>query len=799
VVLICLCIAFCAPGRAAKSQGQAGNPFYQGNRAPLTPSPFIKLPIGSIRPQGWLRKQLALMADGFSGRLPEVSPWATYKGNAWVSATGTGEHGWEEVPYWLRGYGDLGYVLGDARITADMRRWIEGILSSQRPDGYFGPEANRTSVDLWPNMLALFALRSFYEATGDKRVLPFMSRYFRWQSRLPLYKYLPDSWQKCRGGDNLDSIYWLYNRTGEKWLLDHARVTHERTLDWVGGIASLHGVNFAQSFREPGQFYQQTHDARYVQASRHDLDLMVDTYGQVPGGLYGADENARQGYVGPRQAAETCAMVEMMYSDELLLRITGDASWADRCEDVAFNSLPASMTPDLKGLHYLTAPNQIQLDRQDKSPAVQNGGDMFSYNPKDYRCCQHNTAFGWPYFAEHLWMATPGAGLAATLYAPSMVNARVGKGTSVRIEEITDYPFDGRVALHVSTPAAVRFPLTLRVPGWCSRPRVSVNGERVAGAAKHGWLTIDRTWSWGDTVKLDLPMPVTVKTWERNRRAVSVYRGPLGFSLKIGESWKRYGDDPWPGYEVFPTSPWNYGLALDSSNPAGVFTVVRRAGPMAEQPFTPDAAPVALKVKAKRIPQWTQQSNGMIAELQPSPIRSEEPVEEVTLIPMGCARLRVSAFPTIGEGPDAHPWPELVTVAEASHVNDSDTVSALNDGLEPKSSADGSKARFTWWDHLGTHEWVEYQFSKPRSISRCEVYWYDDTPSGGGCRVPASWHLLYWDGSAWQPVSGATAYGNEKDRFNRVDFTPVTTTRLRLDVQLQSGASGGILAWRTGT
>src|SRR5579872_7302672 len=86
------------------------NDFYGGNRAPLVSSAFRKLPIGAIRPGGWVRKQLELEAAGFIGHLEEISPWLNKKNNAWLSPTGTGEHGWEEVPYWLKGFGDLGYV-----------------------------------------------------------------------------------------------------------------------------------------------------------------------------------------------------------------------------------------------------------------------------------------------------------------------------------------------------------------------------------------------------------------------------------------------------------------------------------------------------------------------------------------------------------------------------------------------------------------------------------------------------------------------------------------------------------------
>lgn len=243
------------------------NRYYAGNRAPLLPSPLIKLPTGSIRPEGWLRHQLELMAEGFTGRLTEISPWCRWEGSAWAHPKGEGERGWEELPYWLKGFTSLGYILGEERIIAESRKWIDAILASQREDGYFGPESNLKEMDLWPNMIALYALRTHYEATGDKRVIPFMLRYFRWQMTVPLEKFLPGSWQKIRGGDNLDSIHWLYNLTGEKWLLDAARVTHERTADWTGDIPTWHGVNLCQGFREPAQYYQQTGDIRYLKAT----------------------------------------------------------------------------------------------------------------------------------------------------------------------------------------------------------------------------------------------------------------------------------------------------------------------------------------------------------------------------------------------------------------------------------------------------------------------------------------------------------------------------------------------------
>jgi hypothetical protein len=819
-------------------------PLYVSNKAPLAVSPLVRLPIGSITPRGWLRKQLELEADGMGGRLPEVSKWCQYDGSAWTDPHGEGKNGWEEVPYWLKGFGDLGYVLNDKRIIGETKRWIDAIIAAQQDDGWFGPvglkTANDGKPDLWPHMAVLNALQSYYEYTDaqgkpDERIIMLMDRYFKWELNCPDDQFMHGYWPEMRTGDNLESVYWLYNRTGESWLLDVAEKIQKHTPHgWMTGLPMLHNVNVAQGFREPAEYWMQSHDEKYRKATDHAYNTIMDTWGQVPGGGFCADENARKGFTDPRQGFETCGMVEYMHSFEMLTRIQGTAVWADRCEDVAFNDFPAAMTPDLKALHYLTSPNSVQLDEHNHAPDIQNGGEMISYSPGPaYRCCQHNHTMGWPYYAEELWLATADQGLCASLYADSSVTAKVNGGTMVTVDEKTEYPFDGTVTLTMAWDQGVAvtptFPLYLRIPKWSEGASIKINGDDVAvthvavvghqdadgkitpdakydlsGPVKpDSFIVLNRAWKNGDVVTLNLPMHVSVRKWEKNKDSVSIDYGPLTFSLKIGEQMKQYGNvNGWPAYDVYATTPWNYGLYLNPTDPTVGIDVIKKKGPVADQPWTQETAPIEIRLMARKIANWKADRLNMVGVLQQSPIRTDEKPEIVTLIPMGAARLRISQFPTTGDGADAHEWPAGPVSsgyrASASHVHGSDTLDALDDGILPQNSADESIPRFTWWDHRGTAEWVQYDFPKAMEISSSDVYWFDDAPTGGHCRPPVSWSLQFKDGDAWKPVEGASAFEHATDKFNHVTFKPVTTTAMRMTVQLQDDESAGILEWKVG-
>ncbi|WP_405510173.1 glycoside hydrolase family 127 protein [Streptomyces cyaneofuscatus] len=631
---------------------------YSPNAAPLHPTAFLKLPPGKVKARGWLAGQLKLQLEGLCGRYEELSHFLDFTATGWARPD---RGGWEEVPYWLRGYADLAIVTGDAAALATTRRWMDAILATGQSDGFFGPKALRTSLnggpDCWPFLPLIQALRSWQEYSDDTRIIPFLSRFFRYMNAQGPGAF-NTSWIALRWGDGLDSAMWLYNRTGDAFLLDLVDKIHRYGANWGDNLVNPHNVNIAQGFREPAQFALRSGSATDTRNTYGTYAKAMDAYGRFPGGGFAGDENARPGHGDPRQGFETCGIVEFMASHQLLTRITGDPLWADRCEELAFNSLPASLDPSGKAVHYITCANSVDLDDEPKRDRqFQNPFAMLAYLPgvDQYRCCPHNYGMGWPYFTEELWLATPDGGLAAAMYAPSQVTAKVADGTEVTFTEETGYPFTDTVTLSLTAPKPLRFPLVLRVPAWCTAPEIRVNGQRVTAPAGPAFTRIDRTWASGDRVTVRLPQRTAVRTWAENHRSVSVDHGPLTYSLRIGERYERIGgSDTFPEYAVHATSPWNYGLVLDPARPTADLRHRSTGRAPGDNPFTHAGTPLTMTARARRIPEWTADDERVVAPLQPSPARSTEPVEEVTLIPMGAARLRITSFPTAA--PEAEPW-----------------------------------------------------------------------------------------------------------------------------------------------
>jgi hypothetical protein len=721
--------AAAAPAKHKSKPTDASAAQYPVNLAPLQPAAFLRLPPGAVTPAGWLATQLDYQVNGLNGRYQDTSHFLVFNQTGWVDPS---VHGWEEVPYWLRGYGDLGYLTGDSGVRSSTEQWISAVMATQAADGYFGPNDLRTitngHADLWPHMPMMHALRSWSEFHNDTRVHEFLTRYFAYVAAQPVAVFT-DGWGTTRWGDTIDVIYWLYNRTGNSDLLDLVTKIHTNMANWTNNIASLHNVNFAQGFREATQYWtlsgaQADHDSAY-----QNYTNMLGRYGQFPGGGFAGDENARPGFGDPRQGFETCGIVEFMGSHEILTRTTGDPIWADRAEQLAFNMLPAALDPQGKVCHYITAANSVQLDDVVKSSLqFDNDWAMQAYLPgvDQYRCCPHNYGQGWPCYVEEMWLATPDGGLAAALLGPSSVTAKVVGGASVTITENTNYPFSDTITFTVTLGAPTTFPFSVRIPGWCSVPSLSVNGSAVPVAGGPRFATVNRNWSNGDKITLQLPSRPTMNTWTTNHNAVSVDCGALTYSLKIDEQWSQVsGTAEWPQYQVTAGSAWNVGLV-----PGQQLSLTQTGGDVTD-PFNLANAPLAITAQAQAVPDWTADSQVVVGTLSDGPVAVNTPTQAVTLVPMGAARLRIAAFPQVGGSTE---WGRPGVVVRIQNQNSAKVL-----GVDQMSTADS--ANIVQYDDNGSadHRWQLLDngngLVKVRNMNSGKVLGVDQMSTADSARV----------------------------------------------------------------
>ncbi|MBZ4191691.1 beta-L-arabinofuranosidase domain-containing protein [Niabella beijingensis] len=667
-ILKALCCLWIAIVFYNSSQAQeTDEALYRNNRAPLKQLQFLELPLGAIAPEGWLKEKLISQKNGATGKLDELYPLVMGKRNGWLG--GDGDQ-WERGPYWIDGLLPLAYLLKDKALIAKVKPWVEWSLNSLQPNGYFGPAKDYpgepgiqrdNSQDWWPKMVMLKVLKQYYAATGDKRVIKLMTEYFRYQ-----LKTLPEKpldhwtfWARYRAGDNLMVVLWLYNITGDAFLLNLADLIHKQTFnytheflytDLLSRPGSIHCVNLAQGIKEPVVYYQRKPEQPFLDAVEKGFaDLRK--YNGLANGLFGGDE-ALHGN-DPAFGSEFCTAVEMMFSLESILNVTGDVKYADQLEKIAFNALPAQIDAQFLNRQYYQQTNQVMVTRHMRNFSVDHdGADICFGLLTGYACCTSNMHQGWPKFTQNLWYATADKGLAALVYAPSAVTAKVADGTEVSFKEQTQYPFEEtiRFSLETKSKKPLRFPFHLRIPAWCDAAVVKINGALHSQAKGDTILKIDRDWKSGDVVTLELPMRIKKNRWQQN--SVSIERGPLTYALKIGEQAKEItntkdpvenGDTYW---EIRPTTPWNYGLPDFSEEKLNEQFKVEQHSAEGKDPWSLASVPLSITAKGKRFARW-QLYNESAGPLPYSVtyglhLGDEEPI---TLVPYGVTRLRVAQFP----------------------------------------------------------------------------------------------------------------------------------------------------------
>jgi uncharacterized protein len=631
------------------------------NRAPLASSAFYPLPLGSIRPLGWLKGQLRIQANGLGGHLDET--WADVGPNSgWLGGTG---ESWERGPYFLDGLIPLAYLLDDPALKAKAQKYIDWTLDHQSPNGMIGPSSND---DWWPRFVMLKALTQYHDATGDPRVIPVMDKYFQHQLGALPARPLRD-WGMFRWQDELLSVIWLYNRTGSPYLLDLTRLLKKQGYDWQAQYADFkytkritseflelqkgdglqdvglatHGVNNGQAVKA-GPVWSLVSGSAADRSAVLKMISELNKYHGLPNGMFSCDEHLAG--PDPSQGSELCTVVEYMFSLEQSLAILGDPSLGDRLEQLAFNALPGTLTDDMWAHQYNQEPNQVECSLHHK-PWTTDGpeSNLFGLEP-NFGCCTANFHQGWPKFTASLFMlsgeqdSAAQDGLVAAVYAPCEVNT-ILRGTPVHVVEETGYPFNGTVSFTVSPASPVNFPMQFRIPAWAAGATIMVNGQSAPAPAPGSFSRIERTWRSGDRVEIAFPMRPRFSRWFNDSMAIE--RGPLVFSYGVGESWVKLRTRGMTAdWQVYPTTPWNYALNIDPTAPEKGIAVTE--GEVGESPFTSRHAPVRLSVKARKLNQWRAE-DGVAGPLPQSPAESDQPEETITLIPYAAAKLRITAFP----------------------------------------------------------------------------------------------------------------------------------------------------------
>ncbi len=618
----------------------------------LTQTRLQALELGAIQPTGWLRAQLKIQATGLSGHLDEF--WKDIAESGWIGGTG---EGWERAPYWLDGLIPLAFLLDDDRLIAKAQFWVDKILELQDEDGWLGVREGghagigEREMDPWPLFIVFKAFTQWQEATKDERIVPAMSKAMQKINSLLDEKPL-SSWSKMRWQDLAISVIWLHKRTNEAWLLAFLNKIEAQGYDWEISFSDFqlkekqsewtlenHVVNHAMGLKEAAiRFQISGNDSEEAGAVRQIAAL--DTWHGQASGVFSGDESLAG--LSPSQGTELCAVVEYLFSLERLMEAFGFVDFADRWEKIAFNALPAAFKPDMWAHQYVQQANQAVCKLSEERVYTNNGADsnLFGLEP-NFGCCTANMHQGWPKFASHMWMqSNEWPGVAALSYAPCCVLVIIN-GVEVEIEVESNYPFEETVVITVRPEEPVEFDLNLRIPAWAEGATVKVQGRELSFESR-SFGAIRKKWKGTTVLELSFPMALNMET--RFNSAVSLSLGPLLFSLKIGEDWRKLkGEEPHADWEVFPTTPWNYALVFDEEGGIEMDVEETEVG---DNPFSPEGAPIKITVPGIKLKNWELDKNAA-APPPEVPIADGTVVETLTLIPYGCTNLRITEFPTV--------------------------------------------------------------------------------------------------------------------------------------------------------
>ena len=604
--------------------------------------------IAETKPLGWLKEQLEIQAKGLSGTLSDF--WPDISDSAWI---GGSAEGWERVPYWLDGFIVLAYLLDDDKLKATAKRYIDGIIAGQAEDGWICPDVDRKDYDMWGFILVLKTLTVYHRATGDNSVIEVVRcALLNLDKHIDAHIYSRTlfDWGQARWFEALIPIYWVYECTGEDWLKKLACKLRAQGFDWKALFSDdypydqphekgrwsqmNHVVNNAMMLKGNALYYLFSDNPDDLAFAEKAYKTLMAHHGMVTG-IFTGDECLNG--LNPFQGTELCAVAELMYSFEHLSAITGLSIWADKCEKLAFNALPATFTPDMAMHQYVQQVNQ-PFCMYNATPHFGTNGpeaNLFGVEP-NFGCCTANMHQAFPKYTASLYLYNDDTNtIVVNGYAPSALET-YRFGGSVTLKQETNYPFDTAIKFTLTCESPTELTLLLRIPQWTQAFECSIDGQK-----SDGYYKISKKFEGKTTFTLNLPMAAKLDSLPDNTYALT--RGPLIYSLNVECEMKKQskpGEPFWmENYELFPTSRWQYVMAVDD-----VSALQFNTGKTLDIPFSQNGAPVRVVVPCRKV-EWGV--NDLVADRCPNMDSLSAETEMLEFIPYGCTMLRMTQLPNM--------------------------------------------------------------------------------------------------------------------------------------------------------
>ena len=590
-----------------------------------------------LKPQGWLRRQLEIQAEGLSGNLHKI--WPDIRDSAWI---GGNREGWERVPYWLDGFIPLAYLLENEELIATAKKYIDAIISSQEKDGWICPckKEKRAKYDTWAIQLICKTLKVYYDCSGDERIPDVIYRVIRnyyemlRNGEIRLFK-----WAKYRWFETFVSLNFLYDKFGEDWIKDLAKIIKEQGFDYNGvtdswkkpshnWLRKTHIVNIAMMLKSEAVSHELLGEEYTDNAER--LRTILDKYNGTAFEGFTGDEVLSG--LDPTRGTELCSVVEQMYSYEEIFAHTGDNKWAERLEMLAFNALPATLSEDMWTHQYVQQVNQIACQKtMIMAPFSTNGpyAHTFGLEP-NFGCCTANFSQGWPKFALSAFMHK-GNAIISSVMIPSALKA---DGVTIRLE--TDYPF--RNKMHYYIDSDKDFDFIIRIPSFAKCIKINGNNSEdkdIKHEIKQG------------KTEIEIEFTATPYFKERPNNLYALQMGSLLFSVPVSyekkmREYTKKGVErkfPYCDYQFIANSPWNYGYA-DSD-----FEIIHNK--ISDTPFSQDNPPVSIKANMQQIDWGHKFPYRSIARKTPKSRKPISETQKIELYPYGCSRLRMTEMPLL--------------------------------------------------------------------------------------------------------------------------------------------------------